>query len=149
MRLIPRPLQSELEEIQEILMQRTLPEEQHGKLLMVRDWAKPDAKGFFKTAREVAKIHGVSDFTVLSAVRTYRRGGLAAFRNPPTVNRGKPAVPQDKVEAVIAGLLRGTAYRTMRDSLGVSLGSIAAIARREKLLPAKRRVRLSPKEYVE
>ena len=128
--VVPRPTAAEITSIQEALINSDITGRSRTCLRMVLAWARG------KTARQVAAdpVFHCSDWKVLSAVRSYRANGLDAFLRPTGETRGTPPLPQEKAHAVEKALreLRKSgigSYRSIAKTCGVSLGTVAAIAR--------------------
>jgi len=141
-----RPPQSEIDQINAAFSDFDMPPLARLRLRAVREWAKG------KTLKEVAADpqNKCSAETVRMAVARYRQFGLACFVTPITKGCGRSAIDPAKATAVIEAL-RGSidgnaplSYRKLAEQHGVSIGKIAAIAKRSRLDPKHRRGPVAP-----
>lgn len=112
----------------------------------MREWARG------KTSREVAAMPALamSDYTVCRVVRLYRAQGLAAFTHPARKGPGIPRVAADKLVAVAEELRQSIqagnplTYRALSAKHGVSVGTVARVAKERSLDAGRRRGAVAP-----
>ena len=140
--VLPRPTNPAIAEIHSTFIEHDLHPRVRVRLRAVLAWAEG------KTTREAAAASKpkLSDGTVRTAVQLYRTKGIAPFLTDTAVRRRtQSGASKTKEAAVIDAMKKGITagrpptYRELAQQVGLSLGTVAAIAKRHGLSGSARR----------